>query len=119
MLAAQGSTIATRTQTQIAASVAHVASFSPWVIDFGAFIHMTGTSGHLTNLSPSGHLSCVTLSDGFTFSIHCLGIANSGPSLSLYFVLYAPKFSFNLMSVSCITKSFNCSITFFATHCVF
>ncbi|GFS36901.1 DegP protease 7 [Actinidia rufa] len=59
--------------TQIAASIACVASSSPWVIDFGASAYMTGTLGHLTNLSPSRHLSCVILPDGSPSSIHGLG----------------------------------------------
>ena len=65
---------------------------APWVIDSGTFAHMTCTLGHLTNLSPIGHLSRVTFADGSTSGIHGLGIASLGPSLSLQSVLYVPKF---------------------------
>ncbi|GFZ16277.1 aspartate kinase 3 [Actinidia rufa] len=47
---------------------------SPWVIDFGASAHMTGSPGHLSNLSPGGFLSRVTFVDGSTSKIHGLGI---------------------------------------------
>lgn len=36
-----------------------------------------------------------------------------------YPVLHVPSFSFNLISVSALTKDLNCSVTFFPTHCVF
>ncbi|GKV53382.1 hypothetical protein SLEP1_g59913 [Rubroshorea leprosula] len=34
-------------------------------------------------------------------------------------VLHVPNFATNLLSISSITKSMNCSVTFFPTHCVF
>ena len=40
-------------------------------------------------------------------------------SLELNQVLHVPKLSFNLFSVNQITKSLNCSVTFFPTHCIF
>ncbi|GFS40013.1 class I glutamine amidotransferase-like superfamily protein [Actinidia rufa] len=61
-------------RTQIAASIACVASSSPWVIDSGASAHVTGAPSHLTNLSPSGHLSRVTLADGSTSTIRGLDL---------------------------------------------
>ena len=43
----------------------------------------------------------------------------SSPSISLESVLHVPNFATNLLSVSSIIKSMNCSVTFFPTHCVF
>ena len=39
-------------------------SLSPWVIDSGSSVHKTDTSSVLSDISPIGHPSCVTLSDG-------------------------------------------------------
>lgn len=40
------------------------------------------------------------------------------PSISLLSVLYVPNLSHNLLSVSIITKSLNCLVTFFPTNCI-
>ena len=40
------------------------------------------------------------------------GFAHPLPSLPLYSVLYAPECPFNLISISKITRTLNCSITF-------
>ena len=42
-----------------------------------------------------------------------IGLAHPLPSLPLHFVLYAPECPFNLISISKITRTLNCSITFF------
>ena len=34
-------------------------------------------------------------------------------------VLYAPKYHLNLLSIGCLVKSLNCSVTFYASHCLF
>ena len=41
-----------------------------------------------------------------------IGLAHPLPSLPLYSVLYVPKCPFNLISISKITHTLNCSITF-------
>ncbi|KAJ9677798.1 hypothetical protein PVL29_022654 [Vitis rotundifolia] len=41
-----------------------------------------------------------------------IGLAHPLPSLPLHFVLYAPECPFNLISISKITRTLNCSITF-------
>lgn len=40
-------------------------------------------------------------------------------SLLLSSVLHVPNFTLNLLSISHLTKSFNCCVTFFPSHCVF
>ena len=42
-----------------------------------------------------------------------IGLAHSLPSLLLHSVLYAPECPFNLISISKITRTLNCSITFY------
>ncbi|KAL6340709.1 hypothetical protein AAG906_014399 [Vitis piasezkii] len=43
---------------------------------------------------------------------YCIGLAHPLPSLPLHSVLYAPECLFNLISISKITRTLNCSITF-------
>ena len=59
-----------------------------------------------------------TLADGSTSHIEGVGAANPIPSLFFSSVFYIPKFLFNLLSVSWLTKSLNCLVTFFPDHCV-
>ena len=61
----------------------------------------------------------VILTDGSRTPIQAIGIATTTPTLSLSYIFYLPYFSFNLLSVSKITKVLNYTVTFFSTHCVF
>ena len=64
-------------------------------------------------------LSNVTLADGSTSCVLGSGTVNPTPLLSLSSVLSLPKFSFNLISVSKLTRALNCCISFFLDHCLF
>ena len=88
---------ATTTLAQIAASVT---TYITWIIDSGASNHMSS--------SPHGSIS----------QINGLVIASTSSSLSLPSIYFVPN-PFNLLSVNQLTKSLNCSITFFPTHCAF
>ena len=58
----------------------------------------------------------MTVLDDSTIHITSFGIANLNPFLSLDSVLCVPRFPFSLiMTISKLTKSLNCSIT----YCVF
>lgn len=78
---------------------------------------MTGSSGILSHIQSSPVSRHVTLADGSTTSIsgHC--IAQLDHSLSLSSVLLVPKFPFNHLSASKLTKSLNCSVTFYPSYC--
>ena len=54
----------TTTLTQAGASVACVATHIPWVNDYGASNHITGTTSILSDVSTSSHLPRVTLRMG-------------------------------------------------------
>ena len=41
------------------------------------------------------------------------------PKITLTCVLHVPKMSCNLLSIKKLTKTSNCSVTFFPNHCVF
>ncbi|RVW51698.1 Retrovirus-related Pol polyprotein from transposon RE1 [Vitis vinifera] len=65
------------------ACLTHTSSLGPWILDSGAFDHISS-----------------------------IGLTHPLPSLPLTSVLYTPECSFNLISISKITRTLNCSITF-------
>lgn len=83
---------------------------TPWVIDSAATDHMSGISSLFTHIQSSSSLSPVTVADGSTVPIRGIGTVEPSPSLSLSSVLYIPSFSFNLMSVSKLTKHLHCCL---------
>jgi hypothetical protein len=93
-----------------------VSSSSKWVIDSGATDHITGDKGILSPFKPYKNLQnlpSVTLADGLTTSVIGSGTISPTSSLSLSSVLCLPNFSFNVLSVSQITKALNCCVLFF------
>ena len=96
-----------------------MSSSSKWVIDSGATDHMSGNSTLLSNLKSHASPSYVTLADGTKSFVMGSGHVNLTPSLSVSSVLCLPKFSFNLLSVSKLTRALNCCISFFPYYCVF
>ncbi|RVW28544.1 hypothetical protein CK203_100570 [Vitis vinifera] len=65
------------------ACLTHTSSLGPWILDSGASDHLSG-----------------------------IGLTLPLPSLPFTSVLYTPEFPFNLISISKITRTLNCSITF-------
>ena len=100
-------------------STTSLATQDPWVIDSSATNHMTSTSSLLSDLEHSSNLPNVTLADGSAIIVYGLGTANLSPNLSLSSILYIPDFSFNLLSISKLTKILNCAAILFSTHCIF
>ncbi|KAK8950885.1 hypothetical protein KSP39_PZI004349 [Platanthera zijinensis] len=102
-------------------SSAHTASSSPseWIIDLGATDHMTGSASGFTSYTPlSGH-DKVIAANGSLSSIAGKGTIVCSPDLSLSSILHGPSFPRNLLSISHLNTSLNCSITFFPDVCVF
>lgn len=60
----------------------------------------------------SNKCTTITLVDGLSSTILGVGSVIVTP-LSLSFVLYLPKFPFNLMLVSQITRDLHCCVSFF------
>nr|CAD1824666.1 unnamed protein product [Ananas comosus var. bracteatus] len=103
------------------AASAHLVESSPatWIVDTGATDHMTGTSKNLSSMQPTVGKNFITLADGSHAPIHGIGCVDASPSINLSSVLFVPSFPSNLLSVSKLTKSHNCSVTFYPHHCVF
>ena len=104
-------TIATRTPTAF-----HVRSGEPtWVLDSGANDHMTGESS-IFSLPLILVTQSFSLADGSTSHISHNGDVFLSFDIMLSLVLHVPKFTFNLLSVSRLTKSLNCAIIFLSYH---
>lgn len=88
-------------------------SSSPWVIDTSATNHVASVSTSFSSRQSLGKPSCVSIADGSTIEITGLGSDPVTSSFTLDFILHVPHFSFNLISLSKLIKSLNCSITFF------
>ena len=87
-------------------------SLSPWILDSGASDHIFGSKHLFSSITTTSALPTVTLANGSQTIAKGIGLAHPLPSLPLHSVLYAPKCPFNLISISKITRTLNCSITF-------
>ena len=95
-----------------------ISSSSTRVIDSGATNHMTGNSSLFTTFQSHPSTSTVTLADGSTSCVLGSGTIHPTPLIPLTSVLSLPQFSFNLIYVSKLTCTLNCSISFFHDHCL-
>jgi len=87
-----------------------------WVIDLGDTDHITGNRCIISSFTPTSYSNSVKLADGSRTPVHGIGIATTTHTLPLSYVFYLPHFSYNLFSVSKITKVLNCTLTFFLTR---
>ena len=94
-------------------------SSSEWVIDSVAIDHMTGNSSLFSTFQSQPSPSIVTLADGSHSCVLGLGTIVPTSSIPLTSVLSLPNFSFNLMSVSKLTRALKCYISFFSDFCLF
>jgi len=90
----------------------HFTSLSPWVLDSGATYQITSNKYFFSSLSTTGYLPLVTMANGYRVPSHGVGTINIFPSLSIDNVLYVPRFPFNLLSISYLTRSLDCVISF-------
>lgn len=98
--------------------ICFLVSTNTWIIDSGATNHMISSPKLLTSSSPSQSQRLVILPNGQQATISHTGKSKLTSSLSIDNVLYIPSFKHNLLSVSQLTKSLNCSLTFYPDSCV-
>ena len=79
---------------------------------------MTDNFSLFTTFQSHPSTSIVTLADGSTSSVLGSGTIHPIPLITLTSVLSLPQFSFNLISVSKLTRTLNCSFSFFPNHCL-
>ena len=93
-----------------------ISSSSKWVIDSGATNHMTCNSNLFTVFQPHPSTSTITLTDESTSCVLRSETIHPTPLITLTSVMSLPQFSFNLISVSKLTRTLNCSISFFPDY---
>ena len=99
------------------AQITHRTAFggNVWVIDTEATDHIV-YSVHLLNDFTA--VNCVVaLPNGETALVTHIGSICISENLVLTNVLYVPSFSFNLLSVSQLTKKMHCCLIFLSTFC--
>ena len=79
---------------------------------------MTGNSSLFTMFQPNPSTSTITLTDGSTSCVLGSGTIHPTPLITLTYVLSLLQFSFNLISVSKLTRTLNCSISFLPDYCL-
>ena len=84
-----------------------------WVIDSRATYHMMGNFSLFSTFQSHSSTSSFTLADGSQSCVLRLDTIFPTPSLPLSFVLSLPNFSFNLISMSKLTRALKCYISFF------
>ena len=94
------------------ACLTHTSSLGPWILDSGASDHLSGNKDLFSSITTTSDLPTVTLANGSQTVAKDIGLALPLPSLPLTSVLYTPECPFNLISISKITRTLNCSITF-------
>ena len=87
-----------------------------WIVDSGAFDHMTSESTLFSSYSPCAGNQKIKIADGSFSAIAGKGSVVLSPVLTLKNVLHVPNLSCNLMSVSKLTQDTNCQIIFFKSH---
>ena len=97
----------------------HFISYSStWVINFGVIDHMTGDSILFTTFQSHPSTPTVTLAYGSTSCVLGPETIHLTPLITLTFVINLPQFSFNLIYVNKLTRTLNCSISFFHDYCL-
>nr|CAN79194.1 hypothetical protein VITISV_000236 [Vitis vinifera] len=87
-------------------------SLGPWILDSGASDHISGNKHLFSSITTTFALPTVTLANGSQIMAKGIGLTHPLPSLPLHSDLYALECPFNLISISKITRTLNCSIIF-------
>ena len=90
-----------------------------WILDSGATDHMTGSSQLFSSYSPCAGNQKVKIAYGSFATVAGKGKIIISPLLTLKDVLHVPHLSYNLLSVSKLTRDHNCKINFWSSHCKF
>ncbi|RVX06284.1 hypothetical protein CK203_027475 [Vitis vinifera] len=96
----------------VSACLTHTSSLGPWILHSGASDHIYGNKDLFSSITTTFALPTVTLPSGSQTVAKGIGLTHPLPSLPLTSILYTPECSFNLISISKITRTLNCFITF-------
>ena len=84
----------------------------PWIIDFGATDHMTSCAKLFSSYTPSPGNVKVKIAYGSLSTVASTGSIEICPNIVLNSVLHVPKLSYNLISISKLTREQNCIASF-------
>ena len=87
-----------------------------WILDSGATDHICSSLDLFIAHKTIKPVS-IRLPNGSQVMTHITGIVCFSSTFVLHNVLYLPSFSFNLISVSKLTSSLNCTLSFSDKHC--
>ncbi|CAL8991196.1 unnamed protein product [Prunus brigantina] len=88
------------------------------ILDSGATDHITSSPNLLVNSRQNTILPPIIMPSGEQAPITSTGTLPLNSVISLKNVLGVPSFKVDLMSVSQVTRSLNCSVTFFPSWCI-
>ena len=94
----------------------HTHKTNEWIIDTGASDHMVHSVSCLTSITSTIN-TYVYLPNGERALVTHIGTVHVSDKLTLYGVLCVPSFTFNLISVSQLTKACFCCLVFFGSFC--
>jgi len=99
-----------------------VSIFNPltvdWVLDTGAFHHMTSNLATLTNIYTLSTPVFICQPDGRQVKVEKAGLVKLGPNIILKDVLYTPTFKCNLISAKKLAVNENCVISYGPNFCL-
>ncbi|KAA0042161.1 Cysteine-rich RLK (RECEPTOR-like protein kinase) 8 [Cucumis melo var. makuwa] len=85
---------------------------NPWILDSGATDHFTSFSEHFVTYTSCAGNEKIQIADGSLAPIAGKGQIVLFDGFSLQNVLHVPKLSYNLLSISKITRELHCKATF-------
>ena len=84
---------------------------NPWIIDPSASNHISSNNSLFAFVFPPKFSHLVTLANGSKVASQGIGQVLLSSSLKLNSILYNPNCPYNLISLSQLTHSLNCSVT--------
>ncbi|KAL8161679.1 hypothetical protein V2J09_013168 [Rumex salicifolius] len=90
-----------------------------WVIDSGATHHITLDLSLFDNYTVLPKAEFISMPDGSRKEIKHVGTVHLRGKFTIRNVLHVPKFSFNLISVTHLTKDLNFNLLFTPSQCLF
>ena len=87
-------------------------SSGPWNLNCGVTNHLFGNKDIFSFFTITSPLPMITLANGSQTMAKAIGSACPLPSVPLIFVLYVPDCSFNMITISKLTRDLNCLSTF-------
>ena len=92
---------------------------APWIVDSGASDHMIGDITTFDEYRPISRENLVKIADGTYSNVAGIGSVVISEEIKLYYVLFVPNLSYNLLSISKLTRDLNCITKFSSKSCEF